>query len=108
MNKKALINKFNNWLINNSSIKIMHSPDFAKYEINRILRTEAPGRTVFEDENIFVGVYEYEFLIDKVNSSDKKLHVFSFNAIGIGSKENVIKNDYELADYCEHTFIINQ
>lgn len=106
MNKRALISKFGNWLINNSSIKIMHTPDFAKYEIDRLLRNEASGIAAFEDENIFVGVYEYEFVVDKENSSDHKPHKFSFNAVGIGSKENVTKNDYELADYSEHTFII--
>lgn len=108
MNKKSLINNFRSWLMNNSIINLMHSYDFAKSEINKMLETEAPGRTVFEDENIFVGSYEYEFIIGKADSSDKKAHTFSFSAIGIGSKENVTENDYELADYRDHTFIINK
>ena len=94
--------------MNNSIVNLMHLYDFAKYEINKMLETEAPGRTVFEDENIFVGSYEYEFIIGEADSADKRTHTFSFCAIGIGSKENAAGNDYELADYRDHTFIINK
>lgn len=108
MNKKTLIYKFRNWLTSNSAIKLMHSNDFAEYEINRLLKTEAPGEKVFEDSNIFIGSYKYSYLINNSKSTDGKSHRFCFEAIGIGSKENINCNDYELADYTEHTYIINK
>lgn len=106
MNKRTLVNKFGNWLIHNSSINIMHSPDFAKYEIDRLLKSKAVRKRTFEDEDVLVGVYEYEFLIDKANSLDSREHSFSFNAIGIGNKETAARNDCELAAYKEYTFIL--
>jgi len=106
MNKKTLINHFKNWLFKNSSDDYMHSPEFANYELNRLLKTEADGKVVFEDKSIFVGVYEYDYLIYKSISSDGREHRFPFNAVGIGIKENVTDNDYELADYDELAFIM--
>lgn len=106
MTKQMLINEFSNWLNKNSALTIMHSYEFAEEEINRLLKTEADGYTLFENEYIFVGSYEYSFISTPLFSADNKDHLFSFEAIGIGCKENVIGSDYDLADYVEHTYII--
>lgn len=106
MNKKTFINNFKNWLLENSSDNYMHSPEYARHEVNRLLKTEAPGEVVFEDEDIFVGVYEYNYLIDKITSFDGREHCFPFNVIGIGTKGNVTQNDYEIDDYDELAFIM--
>lgn len=106
MDKRKLTSEFGKWLIENSAIGLMRSCDFAEYEIDRLMKSEAPGKTMFENEYVFVGVYAYEFFIQESSSLDGKEHRFSFDAIGIGSKQNVTEQDYELSDYTAHTFII--
>lgn len=108
MTKTKLISELKNWLIKNTDGNLMHSTEFAEYKINKLLKEEANGSTIFENEQIFVGGYDYDFELTANCSSDGKSHHFCFHAIGIGSKENVCKNDYELSDYEEHTFIITQ
>ncbi len=106
MTKDMLINEFSNWLKEKSAVSMMHLYDFARNEINRLLKTEADGYTLFENDDIFVGSYQYSFAVTAVCSTDNERHVFNFEAIGIGSKENVSGNDYDLADYTEHTYVI--
>ncbi len=106
MNKEMLINKFAEWLADNSADNTLYPHEFAEYEINRLLADEAPGETLFENDNVFVGSYEYEFCLSDARKTDGKAARFLFEAIGIGSKENVSDGDYELADYSEHTYII--
>lgn len=108
MTKTKLISELKNWLIQNTDGNLMHSTEFAEYKIDKLLKEEADGDTIFENEQIFVGSYDYDFELNTKHSSDGKPHHFCFQAIGIGSKENVSKNDYELADYEEHTFIIKK
>lgn len=106
MTKLKLIHEFSQWLNKYSALTMMHSYEFAEEEINKLLKTEADGYALFEDNHIFVGSYMYSFIVSSLFSNDEKEHIFSFEAIGIGAKENVIGSDYDLADYMEHTYII--
>lgn len=108
MTKNNLISELKNWLTKNTDGKLMHSTEFAEHKIDRLLKEDANGNTIFENEHIFVGGYDYDFELSNNCSSDGKTHHFCFQAIGIGNKENVCENDYELSDYEEHAFIITK
>lgn len=108
MNKEMLINSFADWLANNSETDVPCFHDFAESEINRLLKSEAPGETLFENDSVFIGSYEYEFCLSDTRKTGGEVISFLFEAIGIGSKENVCEGDYELADYSEHTYIIKK
>lgn len=102
MTKENLISRFAKWLKCNETRGIMCSKEYAEYEINNILKSEPIDSTVlYEDDNIFVGSYKYNY-----TANQSLINSFTFEAIGIGSKENVTDNDYELADYMECSFII--
>lgn len=104
--KNNLIKNFAQWLKEYSNVQLMRSYEFAEYEIDVLLETEAPGEVIFEDNDTFVAVYDYEFLIPPQHSTDNVLHRFCFAAKVIGIKSNVTANDYEFEDYTELEFII--
>lgn len=106
MSKELLISIFTNWLKENSTIKLMHLYEFAEYEIDRLLEAEAPGYKLYEDSNIFIGRYEYEFTIEAKHSRNGKANSFCFESIGFGIKDNVTENDYELSEYTELIYIV--
>lgn len=104
--KKNLTGKFAEWLTTYSSIELMHNYDFAEYEINRLLKSEAQGDIIAEDKNTFTAMYEYTFSILPKYSTDNKPHCFCFDAKVIGIKGNVTANDYEFEDLTELEFTI--
>ena len=101
-----LIEEFAEWLKKNAAVKMMRSSDFAEYEIKRLLKTEAEGEIVTEDENSFTAVYKYTFAITPEYSTDNTLHSFDFDVKVIGIKGNVTAQDYEIEDYTELEYII--
>lgn len=104
--KIDLIQNFAQWLKEYSNVELMRSYDFAEHEINVMLKNEAPGEVIFEDNDTFVAVYDYEFLIPPQHSTDNVQHCFCFAAKVIGIKSNVTSDDYEIEDYTELEFMI--
>lgn len=104
--KNNLIKKFAEWLKQYSNVELMRRYDFAEHEINAMLKNEAPGEVVFEDNDTFTAIYDYKFLISPQHSIDNKTHCFCFAVKVIGIKSNVTSNDYEIEDYAELEFII--
>ena len=104
--KNDLIKKFAEWLKQYSNVELMRSYDFAEHEINVMLKNEAPGEVISEDNDTFTAVYDYEFLILPQYSTDNILHRFCFAVKVIGIKSNVTSNDYEIEDYTELEFVI--
>lgn len=107
MNKEILVTKFENWLAQNASYRILNSEAFAEYEIERLLKNDPDdGITLFENDVVFVGSYKYSYELNQSQCADGKPCSFSFEAIGMGCKENITDGDYELADYSDYAFII--
>lgn len=106
MNKPELINKFKDWLNEKTPDYIYCSTDFIECKILELFVQEAEGDTVFENEEIVVGAYDYKYELKAENSFDGNSHCFAFRAYGVGSKENVTDDDYELADYTESSFVL--
>lgn len=106
MNISELVETFRSWLSEKTPDCIYCSTEFAKRKIYDILVQEAEGDTIFENDEIVVGAYDYDYELKAENSADGKEQHFYFRAFGIGSKENVTDNDYELADYTESSFIL--
>ena len=104
--KIDLIQNFAQWLKEYSTVELMRSYDFAEHEINVMLKNEAPGEVIFEDNDTFVAVYDYKFLIPPQHSTDNVHHCFCFAAKVIGIKSNVTSDDYEIEDYTELEFIL--
>lgn len=104
--KIDLIQNFAQWLKEYSNVELMRSYDFAEHEINVMLKNEAPGEVIFEDNDTFVAVYDYKFLIPPQHSTDNRLHSFCFAVKIIGIKGNVTANDYEFEDFAELEFIL--
>ncbi len=104
--KKELIAKFAKWLKQYSIVKLMQNYDFAEYEINLLLESEAPGKIIDEDENTFTARYEYTFAVSPEHSTDGQEHSFDFDVEIIGIKDNVTADDYEIADFTEYKYII--
>lgn len=104
--KNNLIKNFAQWLKEYSNVQLMRSYEFAEYEIDVLLETEAPGEVICEDEYTFTALYDYDFTILPNHSTDNKLHRFCFAVKVIGIKSNVTANDYEFEDYTELEFII--
>ena len=106
MNKTELTEAFNDWLNINTNDEIMSSIDFAEYRLNTMLESETDGNIIFENDEIIVGEYYYDYELISKCSYDGNVHHFLFKAVGIGSKENVTADDYDLADYTENTYIL--
>ena len=104
--KNNLTNKFAEWLKQYSNVELMRSYDFAEHEINVMLKNEAPGEVICEDEYTFTALYDYDFTILPRHSTDNRLHSFCFAVKIIGIKGNVTANDYEIKDFTELDFII--
>ena len=104
--KNNLTKEFAEWLKQYSNVELMRSYDFAEHEINVMLKNEAPGEVISDDNDTFIAVYDYEFLIPPQHSTDNKLHRFCFAVKVIGIKSNVTSNDYEIEDYTEIEFMI--
>lgn len=106
MNKSELVETFKDWLNERTPNNIYCSTNFIERKLYKLFTQEADGDTIFENAEIIVGAYDYEYKLEAINSNDGNSHYFAFQAFGIGSKENVTDNDYELADYTEGSFII--
>lgn len=104
--KIDLIQNFAQWLKEYSTVELMRSYEFAEYEIDVLLETEAPGEVICEDEYTFTALYDYDFTILPRHSTDNVQHCFCFAAKVIGIKSNVTSDDYEIEDYTELEFMI--
>lgn len=102
----TLITEFSKWLNKYSAVKLMHRYDFAEYKINLMLKSEADGYIIKDDENTFMAIYEYAFTVSPKHSTDNKPHTFRFDVKVLGLKGNVTANDYEIEDYMELEHII--
>lgn len=104
--KTDLIQNFAQWLKEYSNVELMRSYEFAEYEIDVLLETEAPGEVICEDEYTFTALYDYDFTILPRHCTDNRLHSFCFAVKIIGIKGNVTANDYEFEDFAELEFIL--
>lgn len=104
--KIDLIQNFAQWLKEYSNVELMRSYEFAEHEINVMLKNEAPGEVICEDEYTFTALYDYDFTILPRHSTDNRLHSFCFAVKIIGIKGNVMANDYEFEDFAELEFIL--
>ena len=91
--KIDLIQNFAQWLKEYSNVELMRSYEFAEYEIDVLLETEAPGEVICEDEYTFTALYDYDFTILPRHSTDNRLHSFCFAVKIIGIKGNVTASD---------------
>lgn len=88
MNILDLTKTFNNWLKINSTPKITHSINYSKYEIERMICEEDMIHALHDDSASCVGKCRHSYFLDMIHSSDGNPHIFEFEAIGFGHKEN--------------------
>ncbi len=101
-----LITNFLNWLSKYSTVRMMHSRAFAEYKINLLLKSEAEGHIIEENDSTFIAIYKYAFTISSKYSTDNMPHTFEFDVKVIGLKGNITEDDYEIEDYMVLEYII--
>jgi len=100
------IDNFTNWLKKYSKVELMHSRAFVEYKINSLLKSEAEGYIMEENNSTFTAIYEYAFTVSPKHSTDNKPHTFRFEVKVLGLKSNLTANDYEIEDYMELEYMI--
>lgn len=88
MNISNLTKSFNKWMRTNSTSKITHSLNYSKYEIERMICREEGAKLLHDDNSSCIGKCRHTYLLDMLHSIDEQPHIFEFEAIGYGRKEN--------------------
>ncbi len=88
MNILNLTKTFNNWMKTNSISKITQSINYSKYEIERMICDENMAKLLHDDSTSCIGKCRHTYLLDMIHSTDEQPHIFEFEAIGYGQKEN--------------------
>lgn len=71
--------------------------------LDEIEHSEADGDFIFENDSIVIGKYFYNFEIKNLIGAENTLHFYIY---GIGQKENVTPDDYELKTYENYEYVL--
>ena len=71
--------------------------------LDEIEHSDADGDFIFENDSIVIGKYFYNFGLRNLTGAENTLH---FCIYGIGEKENITPDDYELKTYENFVYVL--